>query len=152
MRKLLILLLIINLTAALNLNAQILNPIHWKFNVNKISQEEFELIFTAKIENGWHLYSQKLPSGGPIPTKFSFVFPNGIAFTGRVESKSQPKTELDPNFKIELSYYTDEVIFIQKIKKKKAGKAKVTGQVEYMTCDNHRCLPPTEQEFEFAVE
>ncbi|HPB06209.1 MAG TPA: thiol:disulfide interchange protein, partial [Prolixibacteraceae bacterium] len=53
-------------------HAQVSEPVKWKYTVEKISETEAMLVFSAKIDEGWHLYSQYFPEGGPIPMVFTF--------------------------------------------------------------------------------
>jgi thiol:disulfide interchange protein len=131
--------------------SQIEEPVKWNFESKKIAVNEYELLFTAKIDAGWHLYSQFLPSDdGPIATKFTFENNKDVQFSGKV-TEPKAKKEFDPNFNMDLNYHEKEVIFKQKIKLNKAGKIKVVGEIEYMVCDATKCLPPEYPAFEFTL-
>ena len=125
----------------------ILEPVKWAFSSNKISDTEAELIFTATIENKWHLYSQDIPMSPPA-TVFSFEEDGSFELIGEVEEVSEPIEEFDPNFEMELKYFAHEAVFKQKVKLGK-GPVTIKGFVEYMCCDDTRCLPPTEEDFLF---
>ncbi len=60
------------LCCALGMSAQILKPATWSFSNKQVSDTEFELVITANIDNGWHLYSQFIGDGGPLATSFKF--------------------------------------------------------------------------------
>jgi len=96
--------------------AQILEPVKWSFASKKTSDTEAELIFTATIDNGWHLYSQDIPPNGPVPTEF--VIDKGTAFS-RVGKVVEPKPimEKDPNFDdMLLKFFSTKAVFKQKNK------------------------------------
>jgi thiol:disulfide interchange protein len=131
--------------------AQVLNPVKWKFEITNETKEDALLVFKAKIDKGWHLYSQKISDDvGPIPTSFIFENNSNIELVGNVE-ESESITAFDNTFQIDLTYFSDSAIFTQKIKKLNADKITIKGYIESMVCDDERCLPPDETEFEFVL-
>ncbi len=126
----------------------IYEPVKWEFSKNMLSENEFELIFRAEIENKWHLYSQDIPMSPPA-TVFSFEKNDHYELIGTVTEESDAIEEYDPNFEMELKYFANEAIFKQKVKLLTDGPVVVTGYLEYMCCDDKQCLPPTEEDFEF---
>lgn len=139
-------------TTSSELFSQILEPVKWSFKVERISDDEAELIFKAKIDKTWHLYGSNIPDGGPIATSFNFE-EKKTAYT-LVGKASEPagKTKFDPNFEMELKLFDKEAIFKQKISIKSAEAFTIKGYVEFMCCDDTRCLPPTEAPFEFKLD
>jgi thiol:disulfide interchange protein len=130
--------------------AQIHEPVKWSFNKEKISDSEYNLIFKASIDEGWHLYSQFIEDGGPIPTSFSFTeSPDYQLIETTIEPKSEE--EWDPNFEMTLKYFSGEVTFVQAIKVLNSEALTVEGSLEFMACDNSQCLPPEIQEFKINV-
>ena len=128
---------------------QIFDPVKWSFAVEDRTATEAKLVFTAKIDQGWHLYSQHLAGDGPVPTSFTFKELGGASLNGTV-SEGKGKVEMDPNFDLELKYFEGKARFIQKVKL--SDKATVVkGELEFMVCDDKRCLPPDVKEFEFSV-
>ena len=130
---------------------QILDPVSWSFSIEKTVENEYDLIFTAGIENKWHLYSQKLPEGGPIPTSFQFAESGHYESIGEVEEITEPEVKFDPSFNMDLTMFSHEAIFKQKIKVISQEGFTIKGSLEYMCCDDERCLPPTEEEFQFLI-
>jgi thiol:disulfide interchange protein DsbD len=130
--------------------AQILEPVKWVTSVKKISNTECELITTAKIDASWHLYSQNVPDNGPIPTTFTYEG-NGNYLKKGNTSEENGDTSLDPVFKIEIKFFKNEVTFRQRIKLKTQNSFRIVGVVEFMACDDSRCLPPTEVELVFKI-
>ncbi len=130
--------------------AQILDPVKWSFSSQRISSDEFELNFTAKIEKNWHLYSQYIPEGGPIPTTFTFEpSPNYKLIGKTIEPK--PHKMFDRNFEMEVQYFDGQAVFKQRIKSLTQQNFNVRGTVEFMACDDSRCIPPVEVDFDFAL-
>ncbi len=131
--------------------AQIYNPVSWSFENKKLNDREYELIFKATVEDGWAVYSQHIEPGGPVPTSFTFDKNDGFEFVGEiVESEENRETKHDPFFDMDLTKFHDEAVFTQKIKVSDASKP-IKGKVRFMSCDNERCTPPTEEEFVFSL-
>ncbi len=127
----------------------IFEPVKWAYSAEKISNSEVELIFKASIEDKWHLYSQDI-SISPPATVFSFQENDGYELAGEVIEESEAIEEYDPNFEMVLKYFGHEAIFKQKAKLLTDKRIVIKGFVEYMSCDDVRCLPPTEDEFKFV--
>ncbi|MFT6946459.1 MAG: thiol:disulfide interchange protein [Vicingaceae bacterium] len=132
-------------------NAQIFNPVSWKTEIKELENGRFELQMTVSIEEGWHLYSQSLPSDdGPIATEFTLKESTDFLIEGKV-NEPKPKTEFDPNFDMDLNYFEDEVTFTQVIKSKVTDAYKMTAEVYFMVCDAEKCLPPEYVDLEFDI-
>ena len=136
---------------SLRLSSQILDPVKWSFSVNKISSKEYELIFTAKIDKKWHLYSQVIPPDGPKPTLFDFDTLKSFEFVGKTIEKSKPVEKFDSNFSMMLKFYEDEAVFVQKVKIKDKVDS-IKGYIEFMSCDDKQCVAPEPVEFAFVLE
>lgn len=130
---------------------QIEDPVKWTYDKKELGNNEYSLLFKAKIDKGWHLYSQFLPSDdGPIATSFTFEKNDNYKLIGKV-TEPEPHHEYDPNFDMELTYFENEVVFTQKIKVLKEGKVTIKGEQEFMVCDATKCLPPDYPLFSFEV-
>lgn len=131
------------------LNAQIMQPVKWKFYTTHIQGNKHALKFSAKIEPGWHMYSQFIEEGGPIPTSFRFKKGNYTL----IESVKEPTPhkEQDPVFAMELAWFNDSVTFTQ-IVEVKEYPATVQGDLEFMVCNDESCLPPEVPEFELVIK
>jgi thiol:disulfide interchange protein DsbD len=131
---------------------QLLDPSKWEVSVNKISDSEAEVIITTTLDKGWHIYSQKLPSeDGPFPTKVTFENLKNIELIGDVNEVGNMKSEYDPNFMLTLNFYADKVSFVQKVKI--LGKpSTLTALVDFMLCDDEKCLPPDTYETEIDID
>jgi thiol:disulfide interchange protein len=131
--------------------AQIINPVKWSFDQKKISNTEYELYFDAKIEKGWHLYSNVLPQGGPIATSIVFEDTTGLELIGEITTIPQADKVFDQIFNMEIEYFSNEARFIQKIRITDPSQKEIKGYVEYMSCDDETCTPPTEADFIFSL-
>ena len=139
------------LTAAFASHAQILKPVKWTTSVEKVSDTEYVLVSKASIVKGWHLYSQNVPENGPIPTSFTFVGTSNYLKKGNtIEEKGHIIN--DPIFEMEIKYFENKATFKQRIKLKNKVGFKVKATVEFMVCDDSRCLPPTEVDLIFDVK
>jgi len=147
MRKLLIFSLFIVFTYLSQ--AQILEPIKWNIQLQDSKSADQEVVFTASIDPGWHLYDMNLGEGGPVSTSFHFEKMVGCALTGKTTSTSQVIKKMDDIFGMELRWYVKKAVFIQKIKITDPNKFILSGHVEFMGCNDESCLPPTPENFEF---
>lgn len=132
--------------------AQILTPVKWTFSSKKISDNEAELYMKASIENNWHLYSQILPPGCiALPTEFKFDKSADFQLIGKVV---EPKAidEYDKTLEMKLKYFIKSATFKQKIKIFSDKPIVVKGVVNFMSCDDKQCTPPTDEEFSFKLE
>jgi len=120
--------------------SQIVQPVKWSFKSNRISDTEAELQFIATIQAGWHLYSQTVidPEKGPNPTIFTFDKPSGYKLAGKV-IQPKPVIEYDDMFEMNVEFYVQKAVFIQKVKITGNKPVKITGNVDYETCDNKSC-------------
>ena len=130
--------------------AQILNPVKWQFGAKKINDTEAVVFMKATVNPGWHIYSQHLEEGGPVPTSFTFKPSAEFELAGN-PIEPTPKTKYEEVFAMEVGYFEDEVVFQQKVKLKN-GTTSVSGSVEFMVCDAEQCLPPDEVPFTIAIK
>ena len=132
---------------------QILEPVKWSMDQKHISGDEFELVFKAKIDDGWKVYSQYLASDdGPIKTSFNFDKGEHFELIGKTEeSEANRKEVFDEVFKMDLITFKKEGVFTQKVKVTDYTKP-ITGYLEFMCCDATRCLPPSEVDFDFELK
>lgn len=134
---------------ALTVQAQILQPAKWKINLNDSGSAEKEIVFTATLEKGWHLYDQDLPEGGPVSTSFTFETLKGAELVGKPVPSVKPTVVYDEQFAMNLRWFPGTVSFTQKIKVTEPTKFKVEGEVEFMVCNDETCLPPDRVSFTF---
>lgn len=142
--------LLVALLFSVIVQAQILEPVKWETSVEKISDTEYNLIATATIDKGWHLYSQIVPKNGPIPTTFAFEGNENYMKKGNTQEDKGVEV-FDKVFSMKIKYFSDKAVFTQRIKATTSSKFTVTGTVEFMACNNNSCLPPTEIDLEFNI-
>ena len=132
-----------------NATSQIYDPIDWSTSIEKLSDTEFELVATATIEPGWHLYSQKVPEDGPIATAFDFPEGTSYKLIGKTEEGNGIALH-DPVFDMEITYFENVAEFKQKIKFNNIPSGKITAEVNFMVCDDSHCLPPKYEDLIFS--
>jgi thiol:disulfide interchange protein DsbD len=129
--------------------SQILEPVKWRFSTEKIAENEYNLVFTADIDPTWYLYSQDIAMAPPA-TVFSFEPAEGFQLIGNV-NETDAIEKYDPNFEMVLKFFEHQAVFRQKVKVTAANPVTIKGAVEFMSCDDSRCLPPDLLEFTFTL-
>ncbi|MBP8067717.1 MAG: sugar transporter [Pedobacter sp.] len=130
--------------------AQLDDPITWSYVAKKTSATEATIYVKATIEDGWHLYSQTVKPGGPNKTIFTFAKSKDYTLVGGT-TEPKPISKFEKVFNMNVPYFADEVVFQQKVKLNKGAKA-VKGKVEFMVCNDVKCLPPNEVEFTVPIK
>lgn len=130
-------------------------PVKWTFEAqpSQETQGNYDLVFHAEIEEGYHLYASYLPSkdDGPLPTEIVFNELNNVTIEGEIK-EGVYITEMDEAFQVEVNYFVDEANFHQKVTvQDDEAKATVTGMIYYMVCNESSCIP-YEQPFRFLVQ
>ena len=132
-------------------NAQIQEPVKWDISISKINENgDGEITFKAKFEDQWHIYGTELPENGPLPTRFTFDSQKNVDLVGEVKAKSKLVKKFEPTFDMELNWFENEAVFVQKIKATDVNDYKISGYVEYMACNDNTCLPPARTSFNFG--
>ncbi|MAW95395.1 MULTISPECIES: thioredoxin family protein [unclassified Leeuwenhoekiella] len=140
--------LLIILFFSSEIEAQVVDPIKWTTETEKISDTEYLLVSKANLDAGWHLYSQQVPDGGPVATSFMYDDSNGdFRIVGNTKEE-EGKVIQDPVFEMEIKYFENSAVFKQKIEVTEEVE-RIQAFVEYMVCDDTRCLPPEEEELTF---
>jgi thiol:disulfide interchange protein len=142
-----ILLLVIG---SLSLKAQIVQPVKWDFSSQKVSENQYELRFTATIDPGWSIYGTDIPSGGPIPTSIEFEEGNNYRKVGQLQFP-KPEVKFDPNFDMNLSMFSESITFRQTIEVLSDKASTIKGELSYMACDDTSCTPPDYIDFSFNI-
>lgn len=137
---------------SLTLFAQIQNPVKWTYSVENNGKEEATLVIKASIDKGWHLYSQFIGEGGPVPTSFRFDKSNNYSLVDKVTEIPKAKPIFDEIFGMQVAWFEKTATFKQKIKVTSNKDFKLSGALEFMVCDDKQCLPPEEVEFTFELK
>lgn len=148
MKKLLFLLTVLIISTGAY--AQIESHVKWAYAAKRISSTEAVVFLRATIDEGWHIYSVNQKDGGPIKTSFTFTPSKDFTLTGKTEEPT-PITKFEKTFGIDVSYFEKSVTFQQKIKLKTPNATVVKGQLEFMTCNDKKCLPPEDIDFSVAI-
>jgi thiol:disulfide interchange protein len=132
--------------------AQILEPVKWETEYRAISDTEFDLIFKAKMDPNWAIYSQFLKGDdGPIPTSFEFEAGPHYQLTGQCKESGNRIEGYDAVFEMNVVKFKKHAEFTQRVKVSDLSKP-IMGYFTYMTCDDERCLPPTDVDFSFSLK
>ncbi|WP_394972845.1 cytochrome c biogenesis protein CcdA [uncultured Croceitalea sp.] len=131
-------------------SAQILDPVKWTTSVERLSDTEYNLISTATIDPGWHLYSQNVPEDGPIPTLFTYSTEDKSFKLSGATIEEKGHTIDDPVFNMKIKFFENKAIFEQKVEVLE-NTTSISGVVEFMVCDDKSCLPPTEVDLVFKL-
>lgn len=147
MKKLLF--LFVAFVAFANANAQILEPVKWTSRVEKISGTEFNLIMEAKIDDGWHVYSQFTPDGGPLPIELKYLDQQGnYSLVGKT-AESKYEKQFNDVFGVDEYYFSKKFTLKQKIKIANPGLAKIEVKIDYQVC-KESCINGN-YKFTFAI-
>ncbi|MBK7884265.1 MAG: hypothetical protein IPJ81_11070 [Chitinophagaceae bacterium] len=122
----------------------------WTSSTKKLADGKYEIHFTAKVPAGFHIYSQ-FTGEGPVPTSFKFNKNALLSIEGAAKEKGKLISVNDEIWNNQQKFYSGTVDFIQIVKQKTKVKTNVSGSVEYMICDDKKCLPPTTYEFNIAL-
>ncbi len=135
---------------AYTVSSQIYDPVTWEFGYEKKENNQYEIILTAIIEDGSHIYAMSVPDGGPIPTSFSFDTLDAYKLEGETYEVIQPVEKMDEAFGFKIKTFSKKAEFRQKITAVDQSFT-VTGLVNYMACNNQTCSPPKDVEFSVTI-
>jgi thiol:disulfide interchange protein DsbD len=133
-------------------SAQAPNPVSWTFSAKKTADKTYELHLTASIKSGWHIYSQNQP-GDAIAYPTSVTINNNplVKLDGKVKEVGKLEKYKDETVGATNHQYSNQVDFVQVVKIKSTAKTNLTGNVEFQTCDDKKCLPPKTITFNVAL-
>ena len=140
------LLIIWLMVTTLAVNAQLVNPVHFTAELKPGEGAEAEIIFHAKIDAGWHVYSTDIGDDGPIEATFNVVKIDGAEPVGKLKPVGRVIKKMDKMFDMELKYFENEATFVQKIRFTKPNYD-IDCYLEYGACSDASCLPPSEVAF-----
>lgn len=129
--------------------AQIQEPVKFKSELKTLAAGEAEIVFTATIDKGWHVYSTDLGDGGPISATFNVEKISGATVVGKLQPKGKEIASYDKLFEMNVRYFESTAQFVQKLKLT-GGDYKIEGFLEFGACNDENCLPPTQVEFNFS--
>lgn len=129
--------------------AQIQDPVKFKSELKTLAADEAEVVFTAAIDKGWHVYSTDLGDGGPISATFNVEKISGAEVAGKLKPVGKEISTFDKLFEMKVRYFENTAQFVQKLKLT-GGAYQLEGYLEYGACNDENCLPPTQVPFQFS--
>ncbi|MBQ0049450.1 MAG: thioredoxin family protein [Bacteroidales bacterium] len=146
MKKILFSLLMICCT--LSAAAQLASPVKFTVKENKVSDSEIEVVFTGKIDAGWHVYGTDIKDGGPTKAELTIEKAKGVKPKGSLKAKGNIHKAMDDMFGMEVSYMEGTATFVQSFTITEE-QYEVSGYLTYGACNDENCIPPSDVDFEF---
>jgi thiol:disulfide interchange protein DsbD len=129
------------------------NPVSWTFSSKKLANGNYEIRLSATMQNSWHLYSQNQPDDAvAMPTTFTINSNPLIELVGKIKEEGKLEKFHDKELELSANQYSNKVDFVQVVKLKGKVKTNFTGNVEFQTCDDKKCLPPKTISFNLALQ
>ena len=129
---------------------QIFNPVKWEYKTVDKGNGKYDLEFHATIDDTWHLYSQNIDEGGPVPTEFVFEDNQDVVFVGSVKEE-EGHTHDDPMFGMVVKWFDTKTVFTQEVEFK-GDATTISGELTFMVCNDAQCLPPEYLDFSFDLK
>ena len=126
-------------------------PVRFKVEKKQVNDNTFDVLFSATIDKGWHVYSPGLPAGGPVSASIAIDKSEGVDAEGPLKAIGNERNVYDEMFGMNVRYFEDAVTFSQRFKTK-GGKYDVSGRLVYGSCNDQMCLPPTSVDFSYNGE
>ena len=126
--------------------------VKWTFSAKKLADNSYEIHLKASLDEGWHIYSQATPQGGPLPTKITFVKNPLLMFLGAIKENGNIERYHDQTFDVEVTAYADSVDFVQLVRLRGKAKTSILGTIGYMVCTSGECTPPLKMKFLIKLE
>ena len=118
------------------------SPVDWNYSSKKIADKTYEIHLTARVSSPWHIYSQFTPAGGPIATKISFNKNPFVVRNNAIKEVGELQQHHEPLFGVDVKYFGGNVDFVQVVTLKSGVKTNMSGNIEFMACNDQECLPP----------
>ncbi len=134
---------------AIAVQAQIQDPVKFRSELKTLSADEVEIVFTATIDRGWHVYSTELGEGGPVSASFNVDKLTGAETVGKLKPVGKEISSFDQLFEMQVRYFVTAAQFVQKLKLT-GGSYTIEGYLEYGACNDENCLPPTQVPFSYS--
>lgn len=139
--------MLLGLMMTLITSAQMLEPIKWNATLHQGDDGNSEIVLSASLERGWHLYGLSLPEGGPNQTSISFDLPEGVKLNGTIVPSCPAIEKFDPIFQLPLSWWDSDVSFTQKLTTPADASGNIVVGVRFQGCNDETCTAPTKKEF-----
>jgi len=132
--------------------AQIKTPVKWAYTAKKIADKTFEVHITATIDEGWHVYTLDHRADVGVATSVKFKTNPLASANGKLLAKGKAVKIKDPSTGEMVKFYENTIDLVQVYKLKANVKTNITGELEFMTCDDKQCLPPTTKKFSVSLQ
>ena len=149
MKRILTSLLAVLLTIAVQ--GQMMDPVHFTSQLKMLDGNEAEIVFSATIDDGWHVYSTDMGDDGPVSATFNVVMMEGAETVGTLKPRGNIVKQFDNMFGMELRFFEKQAAFVQKIRFTKPQYT-IDCYLEYGACNNEMCMPPTQVELKLSGE
>ncbi|WP_430809666.1 MULTISPECIES: protein-disulfide reductase DsbD domain-containing protein [unclassified Carboxylicivirga] len=126
-------------------------PVKWNFKFEKINNWEIKVIATAEIDEGWKLYGVDIPEDGPFPTRLVIEESSANKALKKTIEVTPSSLKFDDVFEMEIPFYKEKAIFAINVRVIDSSKP-IKGYVEFMCCNDEKCLPPSNIDFEFMIK
>lgn len=127
-----------------------LEPVKWSYDYTKINEKEYEIVFTANIQDGWSIYSSKMQEGGPIPTKIAYQ--NTVQTVGETTELGKKEEIYDNGYGMNLIKMKGNSKIKQRVKIADGSMKIIAGHITYMSCNDRGCIPPKDVNFQIALK
>jgi hypothetical protein len=144
--------IVIMAIAAVQAFTQIQKPVTWNYSAKKLSATSYEIHLTATLKEGWHIYSQSTPYGGPVATNITFSKNSLVVIKNKANEVGKLEVKHELLFGVDVKQFANKVDFVQAIQLKAAVKTNISGIIESMACNDNQCLPPTKQSFSISLQ
>ena len=131
---------------AITSQGQMMDPVHFTSQLKMLDGNEAEIVFSATIDDGWHVYSTDMGDDGPVSATFNVVKMDGAETVGQLKPRGNVVKQFDNMFGMELRFFEKQATFVQKIRFTKP-KYTIDCYLEYGACNDEMCMPPTQVEF-----
>ena len=138
-----ILLSILMLCSTIFAMAQMMDPVKISSELKMLKGAEAEIIFSATIDAGWHLYSTDLGNDGPTSAALIVNKLDGAELVGKLKPVGKEVEKFDNMFGMNLRYFEGSGKFVQKIKFTKPNYD-IDCYLEYGACNDEMCMPPSQ--------
>lgn len=143
-------LLLIAVVGVLSATAQIINPVTWDSSVKMTGDKSGEVVFSATIDAGWHIYGLTTPEGSGIqPTEVIWDKLEGVELVGELTPSRPAHEEMDVVMNMKLGWWEKDITLVQKFDVT-GDSYTISGNVKFMVCSANTCQPPTKEPFEFT--
>ena len=130
----------------ISVRGQMMDPVHFSSQLKPLQGSEAEIVFTATVDDGWHVYSTDMGNDGPISATFNVVKMEGVETVGPLRPRGHVVKQFDKMFGMELRFFEHRAQFVQKIRFTRPEYT-IDCYLEYGACNDEMCMPPTQVEF-----